>query len=222
MLRAIATQMQSEIAVRFGYSTPLDEFGAPRDVLWTRQEVAIRKRQEQSSRLARPISDNMPFMSFYRIATSIDRSRINLPATKRGAAFSTSVDGKTTRTYSMRPVLMVFQIEHWADKPNHWETAIENWVRWAAPPITLTLTDLNGTQISVPLEFSDSIDNSQLEQEYDIGRVYRVTFTTTARGWVMNEPNDSPFKTILTERINIWTPILDVGTPALVKQVTET
>lgn len=198
MLRATATQLQQTIANQFGL-TAIDAItSGPRDVLYVVPEIALRARQEQCSELGLDPEQNMPFLSFYRTGYQLNKPRLNLPLITDGAF----TDDNRTRKYKMRPVRFVFQIEHWSDKPEDFEEAIENFYKWSVLPGELVLTDTEGVTFQLPINFDDVQDNSRLRELFDIGPIYRATMPVVVSGYIITE--NGPFTTIHTITWNIW------------------
>ncbi len=198
MLRAITTQLQLEIAARFGHTAVDTGSGSPREVLWCPPEIALRERSEQNSRLGRPPDENMPFLSFWRIGYRLNLFRLNTPLATSGAHTSDAGTG----VYKMVPLDLVYQIEAWSDKEVNFETAIENYYRWASPAGELVLTDTGGVTFQLPLTFLDAQDNSRIQELYDIGRLHRATFPMMVSGYVVTD--GGTFKTIETIKYNIY------------------
>lgn len=186
MLRLIQENLMGQIAARFDYSTPTDpsrQGDPPREVLWCPPEIAVRVRMEQSSELDRAPEVHLPFMSFWRIGGREDKRRLNLPLVTRGAP----IDPTYTRRYGMRPVNLVYQIEHWAkDHPVH-EEAYEKWMRWTMPLPVVGFTDGNGVEFELPTSVLEPQDNSRIAELYEIGEVYRWTFAMVVAGFVVTD-----------------------------------
>jgi hypothetical protein len=217
MLRTIQEAFLEEMASKFGYATPTDSGrdDAPRDVLWCPPEIAMRRRQEQSSRLNRSPEQNMPFLSFWRTAVSPDKSRRNVPMAVDGVP----TDSTRVMRYTLRPVFIVLQAEHWADKHVDHEGAIENFIRWTDPLPELVVTDSNGVVFQLPMWVLDPQDNSRISEVFEAGEIYRETFVFRLNGYVVT--SSSGYKPIETIKWNIWdySATGDTDDAVLIKQV---
>lgn len=188
-----------QVATQFGYTaTDSGRDGAPRDVLWCPPEIALRERQEQSSRLSRAPEQNFPFLSFWRTAVSLDKDRLNVPLTYYGVPTSTT---RLTH-YKLRPVKIVLQLEHWASKHTNHESAIENYIKWVTPLPELQVEDANGVTLHVPIWTIDPQDNSRIAELYEVGSIFRETFTFTLGGWVTVSVGG--YSVIEKVKWNIW------------------
>jgi hypothetical protein len=183
VLRATQIQALTDIAAAFGYSTPVDDGrdDAPRDVLWCPSDIALRRRAEQSSRLSRAPESHMPFMSFWRPDVKWNTQRANTPLARDGALTGDA----RTYIYQMRPVDVYLQVDHWSRKHTDHEAAIENYFRWSAPPTQMSLTDDAGVVFNLPMWFGEGTDNSQIMKVYDLGEIYRWTFTFWVGSYVV-------------------------------------
>ena len=192
MLRLIQENLMGQIASRFDYSTPTDpsrEGGPPRDVIWCPPENAVRVRMGQSARLDREREAHLPFMSFWRTGGREDKRRLNVPLATQGAP----TDDTYTRRYGMRPVNLVYQIEHWSkDHPLH-EEAYERWMRWTMPLPVVDFTDGNGVGFELPTAVLEPQDNSRIAEIYDIGEVYRWTFVMVVAGFVISDSGEGSY-----------------------------
>lgn len=203
MIRAIATELHSEIASVFGYDSPLLTNGAARDIVWAPDGIAMRTRENQVRGLDDDVS-RFPFISFYRtVPVVLDISRLNIPLARRGARYESTGAGTIIHKYKLIPAKFLIQIEHWSQDPETFETAFKNWIQWSAPASEMTLIDVNGVSFQCQMQFGDGIDNSLLEQKYDIGKVYRATFPLVVKAFVVTA-DSTDFKTILTEKIDIY------------------
>ena len=192
MLRLTQENLMEQIAENFGYSTPTDpsRTGAPpRDVLWCHPDLAIRTRMEQSAELDRGPEVHLPFTSFWRIDGQPDRARFNLPLAIRGAP--TDVD--YTRRYGLRPVNLVFRIDHWSKSHIVHEVAFEDWMRWTMPLPVISFTDGIGVEFELPTTVVAPQDTSRIAEMYDIGELYRWTFTMTVKGYVITDSGENSF-----------------------------
>lgn len=203
MLRMIQENLMMQIAAAFGYLTPVDltrEGDPPRDVIWCPPEIALRRRQEQSSALDRTPEIHVPFMSFWRTMGREDKKRLNVPLAWRGAP----IDGSYTRYYGLRPVSLVYQIEHWSkDHPVH-ELAYEKWINWTMPLPVVSFTDANGVQFDLPTSVIDPTDNSRIPEIYEIGELYRWTFNMVVQGYVITDSGEESYVPIEKVIWNIW------------------
>lgn len=192
MLRLIQENLMDQIATRFGYSTPTDpsrQGDPPRDVLWCQPDIAIRVRMEQSSELDRAPEVHLPFMSFWRISGREDKRRLNVPLATRGAPTGTAY----TRRYGLRPVNLVYRIDHWSkDHPVH-EVAFENWLRWTMPLPVVGFTDGNGVEFELPTTVTEPDDTSRIAEIYEIGEVYRWTFAVVVAGFVITDSGQDSY-----------------------------
>lgn len=192
MLRLTQENLMEQIAARFGYSMPTDpsRTGAPpRDVLWCPPENALRVRMEQSSELDRTPEVHMPFMSFWRTGGQEDKRRLNVPLATRGAV----TDESYTRRYKMRPVNLVYRIDHWSkDHPIH-EGAYEDWMRWTMPLPVVGFTDANGVEFELPTTVLEPQDTSRITEIYNIGELFRWTFTIVVAGFVITDSGEDSF-----------------------------
>jgi hypothetical protein len=201
VLRTIQEAFLAEMASKFGYSTPLDSTrvgNPPRDVLWCPPELAFRLRAEQSSELERPVEENFPFMSFWRTAVSPDLNRANLPQMWDGVPTDTT---RATR-YTLRPVRIVLQAEHWSSDHEVHEAAIENYFKWTMPVPELVVTDSNGVVFQLPMWVIDPQDNSRIPELFEVGEIYRETFTFAIGGYVVESTGG--YKPIETIKWDIW------------------
>lgn len=203
MLRMIQENLMEQVAAAFNYSTPTDptrEGDPPRDVLWCPPENAVRERGEQSSELDRDPEANLPFMSFWRTMAREDKRRFNVPLATGGAP----IDSSYTRRYGLRPVNIVYQIEHWSkDHPIH-ENAFEKWIEWTMPLPVVSFTDGNGVEFELPTTIIDPIDNSRIPEIYEIGELYRWTFVMVVAGYVITDSGEDSYVPIEKITWNIW------------------
>lgn len=203
MIKSIATELHGEIASVFGYTSPALDNGAARDVIWAPDGIALRLREVQVRGLDDDIGA-LPFISYFRtVPAMLDMSRMNLPVARRGGRYESTGAGKIMHKYKMIPAKFLFQIEHWSRDPETFEDAYRNWLRWSAPASEMTLTDVNSVEFQCQMQFGDGIDNSQLEQKYDKGTIYRATFPLVVKAFVVTA-DSTDFKTILTEIIDIY------------------
>lgn len=192
-----------QIAAAFDYSTPTDptrEGDPPREVLWCPPEIALRRRQEQTSELNLSPEVHLPFMSFWRTMGREDKKRLNVPLAWRGAP----IDSSYTRYYGLRPVNLVYQIEHWSKEHPIHEDAFEKWVNWTMPLPVVNFTDANGVTFDLPTTVIDPIDNSRIPEIYEVGELYRWTFAMAVQGFVATDSGEASYVPIETVRWNIW------------------
>lgn len=192
MLRLIQENLMEQIAANFDYSTPVDPSRTgepPRDVLWCHPDLALRTRMEQSSELERGPEVHLPFMSFWRIDGQEDKKRFNLPAATRGAP----TDGSYTRRYGLRPVNLVFRIEHWSKNHPIHEEAFEKWMRWTMPLPVISFTDGNGVEFELPTTVLAPQDTSRIAEMYNIGELYRWTFAMNVQGYVITDSGEDSY-----------------------------
>jgi hypothetical protein len=186
MLRMIQENLMDQIATRFGYATPPDPTrtgSPPRDVLFCPPENALRVRMEQSSELDRTPEVHLPFVSFWRTSGREDKRRLNVPLATRGAP----IDDTYTRRYGLRPVNLIYRIDHWSkDHPVH-EVAFEDWLRWTMPLPVVDFVDGNGVQFELPTTVTDPEDTSRIAEIYEIGELYRWSFTMVVAGFVVTD-----------------------------------
>ena len=192
MLRMIQENLMEQIAAQFGYATPTDptrEGDPPRDVLWCPPDIATRIRQEQSSELNRDPEANLPFVSFWRTGGRQDKRRFNVPLATRGAP----IDAAYTRRYGLRPVNLAYRIDHWSrDHPVH-EVAYENWMKWVMPLPVIGFVDGNGVQFELPTTVIEPEDTSRITEIYEIGELYRWTFTMVVAGYVITDSGQDSY-----------------------------
>ena len=182
----IQENLMDQIATRFDYATPTDPSRTgdpPRDVLWCPPEIALRIRMEQSSALDRTPEIHLPFMSFWRTMGREDKKRLNIPLAWRGAP----IDSTYTRRYGLRPVNLVYQIEHWSKNHPVHEVAFEKWMRWTMPLPVVNFTDANGVVFDLPTTVIDPTDNSRIPEIFEIGELYRWTFNMVVQGFVITD-----------------------------------
>ncbi len=221
MLRMIQENLMDQIAAAFGYSTPTDpsrDGAPPRDVLWCEPDVALRERMEQSSRLDRTPEVHLPFMSFWRTMGREDKKRLNVPLATRGAP----IDDTYTRYYGLRPVNLVYRIDHWSKEHPIHEVAYENWMRWTMPLPVVSFDDANGVHFDLPTTVIDPDDTSRIAEMYEIGELYRWTFSMVVAGFVITDSGEASYVPIETVKWNIWdTPVGDdlPGDAQLIKSV---
>jgi hypothetical protein len=123
---------------------------------------------------------------------------MNLPLAEDGAPTTST---RATR-YTLRPVFIVFQAEHWASMHVNHEAAIESYIKWTMPLPELVVTDANGVVFQMPLWTIDPQDNSRIPELYEMGELYRETFTFRVGGYVVESSSGGA----LIEKVkwNIW------------------
>jgi hypothetical protein len=198
MLRATQLALQAEIATRFGLTTTdtVDGTSTYRDVVWGPPDVAFRLRSEQSSKLGRNPESIFPFASFWRTGYRANMQRLNTMLAESGA----STDSNLTQKYKMKPLDLAFQVEYWSYKPGEYEAAIENWYKWKLPGNILELTDVNDITFEMNLVLGDAQDNSRLQEQFEIGKIYRATFPVAVGSFVIEDGG-----TFVTIETIFWT-----------------
>lgn len=220
MLRATQLGLQGEIATRFGLTEVATMYGTStyRDILWVPSTVAPRARAEQSSKLGLDPESIFPFISFWRTGWRGNMKRLNTTLTQTGASTSDAL----TKKYTMRPLDLAFQIEYWTDKPAEFEAAIRNWYRWKMPGNVLMLTDTDDVTFELALAHGDAQDNSQLNEQYSIGKINRATFPLAVGSYVIE--SGGTFKTIQTIywSVNDYSATGEIEDAVLIKEGTIT
>ena len=128
-------------------------------------------------------------MSFWRTMGREDKKRLNVPLATQGAP----IDATYTRYYGLRPVSLVYQIEHWSKNHPIHEEAYEKWMRWTMPLPVVNFTDANGVVFDLPTTVIEPTDNSRIPEIYEIGELYRWTFNMVVQGFVITDSGEASY-----------------------------
>ena len=203
MIAAVETELIYEIMSTFGYTEEFPD-GSPARVFWSKPDTALRRQAErvkEKCSLRTETTLQFPFISLWRVSIEADTVRWNQSLTRTGAPTSYT-EGSTIHGKKIFPIILNIQMDHWCGKTvSSLETGICKYYFWKANTPEITVTDVNSVTVKVPMEFEDSTDNSALEEEFNTGIMYRMTYEMRLHTYCTE---DADFTTVNTIRYNIY------------------
>lgn len=176
------------------YENILQKFNlVQEELLWCPANEALRKRTEQKSTVI------MPFCNLWRTGMSNNRARFNNPLAVDGMIYTLYDDDGNKHDNFIKlkifPTTYSYQLDSWSFDiryQNEKNSAYIEW--WDTSPII----DFNqvpppegyGQEWHWRVRYNDPVDNSMIDQEYELGRIFRTTYTFDIDG-VVTKLSDS-------------------------------